>query len=91
MRNAAYFIASQGSGARAGLLPSVFAALRQAATNWKNRRQLVRLADFDDHMLADIGLSRRDVRAALDLPFSSDPTFELQLRATRNRRRGWNR
>jgi hypothetical protein len=42
-------------------------------------------------MLADIGLSRRDVRAALDLPFSSDPTFELQLRATRNRRRGWNR
>jgi hypothetical protein len=47
--------------------------------------------EFDDHMLADIGLTRTDLREALDLPFGNDPGRELQFRAARNHRGGWNR
>ena len=54
------------------------------------RRQVTSLRDFDEHMLSDIGLTRRDVHEALQLPFGSDPARELQARASRNRRRGWN-
>ena len=44
----------------------------------KNRRELARLADLDDHMLADIGLRRSDVEAARSVPFWQDPTSNLR-------------
>jgi hypothetical protein len=36
-----------------------------------------------------MGVTREDVRWALDLPFTHDPGIELQRRALRNRHRGW--
>jgi hypothetical protein len=36
-----------------------------------------------------VGVTREDVRWALDLPFAYDPGVELQRRALRNRARGW--
>jgi len=90
MRDAALFIASQSGSAEAGILHTVFEASKRAYRSWKNRRQVAELGDFDDHMLADIGLTRNDVREALDLPFSVDPGRELQRRACQSHPHGWN-
>ena len=90
MRNAAMFIASQGSQSQAGALQSVLRTVLQAFRSFNNRRAVATLVDLDDHMLADIGLDRGDVKAALELPFSYDVGRELQFRASRNVRRGWN-
>lgn len=43
----------------------------------RNRRRLKSLEDFDDHLLADIGLTREDLRAARTLPAHLDPTMRL--------------
>jgi uncharacterized protein YjiS (DUF1127 family) len=91
MREAASFIASQSGSPEAGLLGDILNAARQALRSWQTRRQIASLTEFDDHMLADIGLTRGDVRDVLELPFSHDPGRELQYRATRNYRNGWNR
>jgi uncharacterized protein YjiS (DUF1127 family) len=90
MRNAASFIASQSVSSEAGLLLTVLRKAQEVFGAWKSRREVANLSDFDDHLLADIGLTRGDVREALDLPFSYDPGRELQIRASRSRPRGWN-
>ena len=90
MRDAASFIASQSGSSEAGILHVILHKVHEALVAWKHRRQVATLADFDDHILADIGLTRRDVTEALELPFSHDPGRELQFRATRRLARGWN-
>jgi uncharacterized protein YjiS (DUF1127 family) len=90
MRNAASFIASQSGSSELGILHLILRKAHDVLVAWKHRRQVATLADFDDHILSDIGLTRRDVREALDLPFSHDPGRELQFRATRRLGRGWN-
>jgi uncharacterized protein YjiS (DUF1127 family) len=90
MREAASFIAGQRTVAGEGILSTLSAFAGRIVRAWNNRRQIVDLAEFDDHMLCDIGLTRQDVRDALDLPFSHDPGRELQRLAATNRRRGWN-
>ena len=65
--------------------------LRQVAQILKNRRDAMTLAGLDDRMLADIGLSRGDVRDAFSEPVWSDPTAILVSRVNerrRSRRRG---
>ena len=89
MRNAASFIASQSNYASAGILPAFGQQLRSAVRAWHSRRKLRSLLDLDDHMLADVGVKREDVKWALDLPFSHDPGLELHRRALRNRVQGW--
>jgi uncharacterized protein YjiS (DUF1127 family) len=49
----------------------------------KHRRELAHLADFDDRMLADIGLTRTDLRDAYSEPLRRDPTTMLARRARR--------
>lgn len=89
MREAASFIASQTASAPADALSALARMLRRGFRLWSARRKLTRLTELDDHLLADIGLTREDVRLALDLPFSHEPVQELQKRALRNRARGW--
>jgi uncharacterized protein YjiS (DUF1127 family) len=63
--------------------------------NWRARRDIARLETFDDHMLADIGLTRGDVEWASHLPLSSNATTALESRSRRKhdfepaRRAGW--
>lgn len=49
---------------------------------WSSRRQLRALRNLDDHLLADIGLTRRDVHLAAILPPQADdlPTESLRKR-----------
>ena len=47
----------------------------------KNRRDAAVLAGLDDHMLADIGLTRGDLRDAYSEPVWRDPTAGLVSRA----------
>ncbi len=64
----------------------VVARSRQVAQILKNRRDAMTLAGLDDRMLADIGLTRGDVRDAFSEPVWSDPTTILVSRV--NERRG---
>jgi uncharacterized protein YjiS (DUF1127 family) len=57
---------------------------------WSNRRSVRDLRELDDAQLADIGLRRNDVHAALDLPFSVDPSHYL-ISARQNPLRGTRR
>ena len=57
-------------------------------TNWKARREISHLSQFDDYMLRDIGVSREDVNWAADLPISVNPGVALEQRVF-NRSRKW--
>jgi uncharacterized protein YjiS (DUF1127 family) len=57
-----------------------FATLRRVALNWWKRRTLRKLRDFDDHMLADIGLTRDELEDVLRMPLSLDPDWEFLRR-----------
>lgn len=56
----------------------------------RNRRATIALLDLDAERLADIGLSRADVRAALFDPHTPDPTRMLEALAE-ERRTAWRR
>ena len=59
--------------------------LRDFARAIRHRRDVASLAQFDDRMLADIGLNRSDVRSALAEPFWRDPGSILIARAGERR------
>jgi len=70
----------------------VVARLRQVGQILKNRRDANTLAGLDERMLADIGLTRGDVRDAFSLSVWSDPTAVLVSRVNErriSRRRGF--
>ena len=48
-----------------------------------SRKELARLADLDDRMLADIGLTRSDLHVARFAPLWQDPTSILKRRVKR--------
>jgi uncharacterized protein YjiS (DUF1127 family) len=68
----------------------VLNGMRKFARLLKNRRNARMLAGMDDRMLADIGLSRSDLRDAYAEPLWRDPTDVLAGRARDKRihRRG---
>jgi uncharacterized protein YjiS (DUF1127 family) len=67
-----------------------FKGVARALTNLlralKHRREIIQLADFDDHMLKDIGLTRSDVEGALAEPFVHNPSLVLVRCAERHSR-----
>jgi uncharacterized protein YjiS (DUF1127 family) len=58
------------AGAAIARIAAVFAAIR-------NRRTVMRMLEFDDRMLSDIGLTRGDVHASLAAPIDDDPSRRL--------------
>jgi uncharacterized protein YjiS (DUF1127 family) len=76
-----------------GALVRVFASLLALVTHWlkalarmrRHRREARMLAGLDQHMLADIGLTRADVSDAFSEPFWEDPTALLRERAIERR------
>ena len=87
MREAASFIAGRSGYAQVGLINAVLQFVERTLQSWRNRRAVVHLSELDDHALADLGLTRGDVAAALSQPFSHDPSLQLQQIAQRNRSR----
>jgi uncharacterized protein YjiS (DUF1127 family) len=59
--------------------------LRRLAISFRHRHDAAVLMRFDDRMLADIGLTRRDVREAFSEPVWRDPTDLLAERVARRR------
>ena len=63
-------------------------SLKRLAERVKNRHDAMRLAGLDDRMLADIGLSRSDLRDAFAEPPWRDPSDVLARRAAERRGSG---
>lgn len=63
----------------------VVARLRNVIETWKNRRDAAIVAGMDEHMLADIGLTRGYVRDAFSEPVWRDPSAILVSRAHERR------
>jgi uncharacterized protein YjiS (DUF1127 family) len=59
---------------------------RRFANAWRHRHDAAVLAALDDHMLADLGLSRTDLNDALSEPLWRDPTALLARRHGERRR-----
>jgi uncharacterized protein YjiS (DUF1127 family) len=51
--------------------------LGKLPTALARRGQLLRLGEHDDHILADIGVTREDINAALSARFWCDPSAKL--------------
>ena len=76
-----------------GAILRVFAALLAFVTYWlkqiararRHRREANMLAGLDRRMLADIGITRSDLRDAFSEPFWDDPTALLRERAQERR------
>ncbi|WP_417585533.1 hypothetical protein [Nitrincola sp.] len=61
---------------------------------WSRRRKLLRLLDYDDHMLEDMGYTRRDLLWAARQPLKVDARHVLQQQREKHRarlkqQRGW--
>ncbi len=68
------------------VLAGVLLALRKLTRALRNRRDAALLARFDERMLADIGLTRSDLRDAYAEPLWRDPTDILAQRADERRK-----
>ena len=77
--------ASQLAQAINTIAGSLVVRARQFALLVKNRRDATMLAGLDDRMLADIGLTRGDLRDAYSEPVWSDPTAVLVSRSHERR------
>jgi uncharacterized protein YjiS (DUF1127 family) len=72
-----------------GTLARAFLAVVALVTSWlkeiirarRHRREARVLAGLDRHMLADMGITRSDLRDAFSEPFWEDPTVLLRERA----------
>ena len=73
---------AQGLIALAGI---VVRRLREFAVSAKHRHDAATLAGLDDRMLADIGLTRGDLRDAFAQPLWQDPTVVLMSRVGERR------
>ena len=65
----------------------VMERLRRLATAFRHRHDAAILMGLDDRMLADIGLTRSDLRDAYSEPLWHDPTDVLAGRAAERRYR----
>jgi len=84
------FQAIPGTPVIAALLGSVAVRVGQLARAYRNRRNAALMATLDDRMLADVGLTRSDVRDAIAVPLWYDPPHLLRARVLERRlnRRG---
>jgi len=62
----------------------VIRAVSDLSRAWRHRREIMQLAEFDDHMLKDIGLTRSDVEGALAEPLLHNPSQVLVRCAKRH-------
>jgi uncharacterized protein YjiS (DUF1127 family) len=66
----------------------IVSLLRRVRRNWKAKRRIAALANFDDYMLRDIGITRDEVQWAAGLPLTVNAALALEERAFRRRHTG---
>ena len=66
----------------------IVSLLRRTARNWKAKRRIAALGNFDDYMLRDIGITRDEVQWAAGLPLTVNAAIALEQRAFRRRQSG---
>ncbi|MBB4040130.1 uncharacterized protein YjiS (DUF1127 family) [Microvirga flocculans] len=74
----------------AAALERLLRSLVDLAKALRHRREIKHLAEFDDRMLKDIGLTRSDVYSALSEPLVRNPSWVLVRRAERESRHARN-
>lgn len=79
------FSALSIGGVAASAVTGMVAVVKSWWTAYRNRRDVATLLAFDDHMLADIGLTRGDVTCALASPCGVDPSTRLRIMAVERR------
>jgi uncharacterized protein YjiS (DUF1127 family) len=67
------------------MVSAVWRRVSEFARAYRNRRDAAVLATLDDRMLADMGLTRSDVRDAFAGPLWHDPTDLLRARSRERR------
>ena len=87
MKAAAHPVSPASGSGRGGITSFI----SRAMSHWSDRRMVNAISQLDDHLLADIGLTRTDLDWALHQPSSGRPSEELarlaaERRARRNRR-----
>ena len=75
------------TGRRGKLVRAAWQRLISLRDRYQNRRSIVGLGDFNDHQLADIGLTRDDLRYALRGSAFDDHSMDLMRAALRRRSR----
>ncbi len=54
-------------------------------SNWRARRQIRKLSDYETRILNDMGVTRDEVKWAAKLPLSVNPAWELRNRSRTRR------
>ncbi|MGO4704742.1 DUF1127 domain-containing protein [Microvirga sp. 2MCAF38] len=80
------FVSPVGSTLVGRTVRVAFTQIATVLRAWKHRRQVRALAEFDDRMLKDIGLTRSDVDGALDESMFHNPSV-LLVRSVERRSR----
>ncbi|MCY6382337.1 DUF1127 domain-containing protein [Hoeflea prorocentri] len=75
----------QAAGKRGSAWTTARKAIVSLFVRYRNRRQVMGLSDFNDHMLDDIGISRDDLRHALRGGPFDDNSMDLMRAALRRR------
>ena len=79
-------MSTRSTGRNALSWASVARTLSAFARAWQRRRLVGRLGALDDHLLADMGITRYDVMSVLAEPLLVDPSEKLAERALESRR-----
>lgn len=64
---------------------STLSRVNEVVRAFRNRRAVGSLLQWDDRMLADIGLTPNDVRSVMALPVAEDPSHRLGALAAERR------
>ena len=59
--------------------------VKAALNAYRSRGVVLKMWEFDDRMLSDIGITRGDIGAALASDLTSDPTMRLRIMAVERR------
>ena len=80
------FVTSKHALPGSTVLGTFVRSLVDLAKTFQHRREVMNLAELDDRMLKDIGLTRSDVDAALAEPILHNPSWVLVRSAARHSR-----
>ena len=80
-------VAERRSADLQGFLARAIGLIDRLYRAWHNRSAVAVLGVVSDHMLADIGLTRSDIRDAFAEPVWRDPTGIMSARALERRAR----